>query len=84
MKRLFESKKKVNEIGAPDAKIIFTKPPFIQYKQFLLDINFRQYIETTMISKKMLHMGIQKTPIQEKYEIAVGSDSLTVDVFGAN
>ena len=39
MKKLFESKTKVNAIGALDAKIIFTKAPFLQYKQFLLDIN---------------------------------------------
>ena len=29
MKKLFESKKRVTEIGAPDAKIIFTKASFI-------------------------------------------------------
>ena len=52
MKRLFESKKKkVATIGLPDAKIIFTKPPLIQYKQFVLDKNFRQYVETIMVSK---------------------------------
>ena len=37
MKSLFESKKRVTAIGAPDAKITFTKDPFIQYEQFLLD-----------------------------------------------
>ena len=31
IKRLFESKKKVTAIGAPDAKIIFTRLPFVQY-----------------------------------------------------
>ena len=60
MKNLFESKKKVNAIGMPEAKIILTKAPFIQYEQFLLDKNFRQYIETIMISKKVLRMGVQK------------------------
>ena len=43
MKKLFESKKKVTAIGMPDSKIIFTKAPFIQYEQFLLDKNFRAY-----------------------------------------
>ena len=50
MKRLFESKKKVTKIGATDVKIIFTRPPFIQYKQFLVDKMFRQYLETIMVS----------------------------------
>ena len=84
MKRLFNSKEKVNTIGALDEKKIFTKPPFIRYEQILLEKNFRQYIETMMISKKTLRMGIQKTPIQKTYEISVGSDSLTVELYSAN
>ena len=84
MNRLFESKKQVTRIGAPDAKIIFTKTPFIQYEQFLLDKSFRQYIETIMISKKILRMSIQKTSLQKTYEISLGSDILTVEFYGAN
>ena len=45
MKKLFESKKKVTAISAPDVKIIFTKATFIQFEQFLLDKNFRQYLK---------------------------------------
>ena len=63
-------------ILAPDAKIIFTKAPFVQYEQILLDKNFRQYLETIM--------GAQKTPIQKTYEINVGQDSLDIDFLGAN
>ena len=63
MKNLFESKKNVTTFGSPGTKIIFTRAPFGQYKEFLLDKNFRQYIETIMISKKVLRMGIQKTPL---------------------
>ena len=37
-----------------------------------------------MLSKKILGMGIQKTPVQKIYEIYVGSDSLTVEFYGAN
>ena len=65
MKKLLESKKKVTPTGAPDAKIIFNKAPFIQYEQFLLDKNFGQYIETTVILKKILRMGVQKSPLQK-------------------
>ena len=46
--------KKVHVAGAmipsnPDAKNFFPKAPFIQYEQFLLDKNFRQYLETIMV-----------------------------------
>ena len=67
MKKLFESRNRVTTIGAPDAKIIFTKALFIQYEQFLLDKNFRQYQETKMVLKKILRMGVQKTAIQKKH-----------------
>ena len=37
-----------------------------------------------MVSKKILRMGAQKTPIQKTYEIQKGSDSLNVEFFGSN
>ena len=52
MRKQFECKKKVTTIAAPDAQIIITRPPFIQYEKVLLDKNFRQYLETIMVSKK--------------------------------
>ena len=69
----------VTAVGSPESKIIFKKAPFVQYEQFLLDRNFREYIKTIMIYKKILRMGILKTPIQKIYVISVGSDSLTVE-----
>ena len=84
MKKLFESKKKVTIIGAPDAQVIFTKVPFIQYEQFLLDKNFRQYLETMMVSKKVLRMGVQKIPIQKPYKISIISDSINIYFLGSN
>ena len=63
MKKLFESKEKVTIVAAPDVQIIFTKAPFIQYEQFLLDKNFMPYLETIIVSKKILRMGVQKTPM---------------------
>ena len=67
MGKLFESRKPLAANAAiqePDAQIIFTKAPFVQYEQILLDKNFRQHLETIMVSKKILRMGAQKTPIQ--------------------
>ena len=54
--RLFESKKLLSSsttaAPAPDAEILFARAPFIQYEQILLDKNFRQHLETIMVSKK--------------------------------
>ena len=52
MERLFESRKALAnnaKIPAVDAEIIFTRAPFIQYEQILLDKNFRQHLETIMV-----------------------------------
>ena len=87
MGKLFESRKPLAANAAipePDAQIIFTKAPFVQYEQILLDKNFRQHLETIMVSKKILRMGAQKTPIQKTYEIQKGSDTLNIEFLGAN
>ena len=49
----------------------------------MLDKNFRQYLET-IVSKNILRMGTQKTPIQKTYDINVGQDSMDIDFLGAN
>ena len=82
--KLFESKWKVNAIGAPDAKIIFTKADFLQYEQFLLDKSFRQYLETIMVSKNILRMSVLKTPIRKTYDISTRSDSVNIDFLDSN
>ena len=46
-------------------KLFLQKAPFLQYEQFLLDKNFRQHLETIMVSKNVLRMGVQKTPVQK-------------------
>ena len=82
MTRLFESRKvlpsSTTSAPASDAEILFTRATFIQYEQILLDKNFRQHLETIMVSKK-IRMGAQKTPIQKTYKIEQGSDSLNVE-----
>ena len=72
MEKLFESRKALAANAAipeVDAEIISTREPFVQYEQILLDKNFRQHLETIMVSKKILRMGAQKTRIQKTYEI---------------
>ena len=59
MKRLFESRKALAtnaKIPSVVAEVIFTRAPFIQYEQILLDKNFRQHLETIMVSKKILRI----------------------------
>ena len=87
MEKLFESRKPLAAnatLPEADAQIIFTRAPFIQHEQIVLDKNFRQHLETIMASKKIFRMGAQKTPIQKSYEIQKGSDSLNVELLGAN
>ena len=88
MSRLFESRKVLASTTTaapePDVAILLTRAPFIQYEQILLDRNFRQHLETIMVSKKIIRMGAQITPIQKAYEIKTGSDSLKVEFLGAN
>ena len=61
-----------------DAEILFTTALFVQCEQILLDKNFRQHLETKMVSKKILRTGTQKAPIQKTYETNTGSESLNV------
>ena len=75
MKKLFESRILLAAgaaIPPPDVQVIFTKAPYIQYEQILLDKNFRQYLETIVFSKKVLRMGTQKTTLQITYKINAG------------
>ena len=37
-----------------------------------------------MISKKIIKIGTQNTPLQKTYEINVGQDSIDLDFLGAN
>ena len=88
MNKLFESRKVLAStttmIPSAETEIIFTKAPFIQYEQILLDTNFRQHLEAILVSKKIIRIGAQKTPIQKTYEIKQGSDLLNVEFLGAN
>ena len=87
MEKLFESRKVLAAgvaIPSADALITFTKAPFIQYEQILLDKNFRQHLETIVVSTKILRMEAQKTPLQKTYEISAGTDSLNVEFLGSN
>ena len=86
MEKLFESRIVITGAVSVDreAKIIFTRVPFIQYEQLLLDNSFRQYLETIMVFKNILWVRAQKSPIQKSYEINVGADTLEIDFLRSN
>ena len=70
----------MNATGPPDAQIVFVRVPYLQYEQMiLLKKNSRQYLETNMLSSKVLRMGIQKTPYQKTYELQAGPQEFTVE-----
>ena len=80
MNKLFESRNILSstttKIPSADAEIIFTRAPFIQYEQILLEKNLRQHLETIMVSKKIIRMGAQKTLIQcDWIEISIVPDT---------
>ena len=63
MDKLFEYRKVLASgaaIPEVDAEILFTRAPFVQYEQILLDKNFRQHLETIMVSKKKIKDGSSK------------------------
>ena len=60
------------------------KAAFIQYEQLLLDKNFRQYLETIVVSKEILRMRTQKFPLQKTCKINVGADSIEIDFLVLN
>ena len=63
MDRFFESRKVLaSKASVPDAdaQIIFTRAPFVQHEQILLDKNFRQHLETVMVLKKNIKNGRSK------------------------
>ena len=87
MKKLFKSRNVIaanTAIPDVDEEILFTRAPFFQYEQILLDKNIRQHLETIMVSKKILRISAQKTPIQKTYEINTSSDSLNVEFLGSS
>ena len=60
MDKLFESRKVLaanTAIPDVDAEIFLTRAPFVQYKQILLEKNFRQHLETIKYFLKSIKNG---------------------------
>ena len=50
----------------------------------MLGKNFRQYLETVMLSKKIIKMETQKTTLQKTYQMSIGQESIYIDFLGVN
>ena len=84
LNRLFESKKKINPIPEPDAKIIIFETPFFSYPEIQLNENFEVYFNSVLRSKKALRTEIKLTLYRQSFKINVGSQILVVNFVGAN
>ena len=87
MKKLFETNVNQNADALPrtvDADIDSTGVPYIMYKQFQLDDNFKTHLEGTMQSEHMLRTETKPTPYQNLVELVSGTESRVVDFTEAN
>ena len=78
MQKLFETNINQSTDALPmsiDTDVIFTGAPYIMYEQFVLDNNFKTYLEGTMQSKDVLRIRIKPTPYQELFELVRGTES---------
>ena len=91
--RLFESRKKLPNVGtaaaalttgSPDANVYWHAAPYIQYAHIKLNNTFNKYITKALQSKRVLRTGIKPTPFQKTFEVNVGSQSHMVEFKGAN
>ena len=87
IQRLFEANTNQATDALPDSvdgSIVFTGAPYIMYKQFKLDNNFRTYLKKTLISEHVLRTGIKPTPYQKSFELIASTESRVVNFQGAN
>ena len=72
MQKLFETNTNQSKDALPmgiDADVVFTGVPYIMYKQFQLDDNFKTYLEGTMQSKHVLRTRIKPKTYQKLFEL---------------
>ena len=52
---------------------------FIHFEQSRLNNNFRQFLETYLLAKKVFWVNVNKMPLQNSSELVVGIKTFTVD-----
>ena len=53
--------------------------PFIHFENSRLNNNFRQFLGTYLLAKKVFWMNVNKMPLQNSSELVVGIKTFTVD-----
>ena len=93
MSKLFESRKKLANVGTAAAELpsgdtyanaFWHSTPYIQYEQIKLNDTFNKYITKALQSKRVLRTGIKPTPFQKTFEVNTGSQSHVVEFKGLN
>ena len=86
LRKLFESKAKLPNVGTaaaalpttePDANVYWHTIPYIQYEQVKLNDTFNKYIVKAVQSKRVLRTGIKPTPFQKSFEVNVAELAAT-------
>ena len=87
MQKLFETNTNQTVDALPrsvNADIIFTSAPYIMYKQFKLDYNFRTYLEGVTLSEHVFRTGVKPIPYQKFFKLVTGTESRITDFQAAN
>ena len=93
LRRLFESKAKLANVGdaaaalpttEPDANVYWHTIPYMQYEQVKLNDTLNKYIVKALQRKRVLRTGIKPTPFQKSFEVIVGTQSHVVEFKGLN
>ena len=82
---MFEDNAKVDAIpDNPDASIEFWDKPYIDYQEISLTAAWEAYLKTIQRIEAALRMGVLPNPFQQTFEIATGSQTVSVDFLGAS
>ena len=82
---MFEDNAKVDAIpDNPDASIEFWDRPYIDYQEISLTAAWETYLKTIQRNEAALRMGVLPNPFQQTFEIAAGSQTVSVDLLGAS
>ena len=84
MNKLLDTNKKAASIpDESDALIQFHDRPYIAYEEINLTKTMDIYLSGILRSEQALRMGVLPSPYQQEFEIATGTQSLTVTFQGA-
>ena len=86
LNKLFEDVKKRAAIPTtdPDASIEFWDRPYIDYQEITLTSVWETYLKEIQRDESALRMGVLPNPFQQTFEVATGTQTISVDFQGAS